>query len=878
MIPIRNTHSYTTNPLSSHHEEDYPLIPFKDVQLKTDEHGYQLQALQSELARVRHALELSPYFPYMNLQDKGFEKILSSLELIPSWIKQVNLDNNSDLTTLPNDFSNHLQSLSLINNVNLKTLPASLPDGLSVDITRSGLSHDVIHAWQLQHPNSGVSFLDNNQPILAETVPDNSRDRNVRDRANWEYNNSREQQVGTDDYQPPAYIQENYDRDRYGIQYANNRAIARHSPLEELDGLESYSDFPQENEADQEIGNMNRSGSSGYHATALPSNAEASFSREMEESAIDYDDYLFDSNDSDNDERTLHEQTIADLNLLNIYGDQFDAIQSDVNTLDGVAHDPMIACVDHLGQKMAFWLGEEATQFNEPTRIAQQCANFLYALETEHLSEQPAQPVDTNELRQRLDEFALTLDRIKDTASFSAGTWETQAKQRQKVADLLRLMVTDKTLCATCLAAMKEAATTCPDALATEGLDMVEAMCTTARSLHENWTPEIFFRKMEQQIKRDKVRTQVGEITKRMKKEYGHELKEVIEKNHHAFIQFLPRPGKLLSEIIGEKHFVKKNGEIKVSFPDPDEKLNYTKEERKKYISLQSKKKIDDIEVLSLCQNTMQAKGLLSDVQAGLYTAMHHDNLYSDALNVRASELKIMSKNLSLSTRQVLKKMTTWEPWTDYLDRSGHLEIVAQDPELLRREKELASEMEELREKLTDFITDHGEQHPEGNEDYALLNNLISAIGTPVVSAHELLRRGGKNANAITQDDKEKYIKEGTERLTELETAQNAQQRSSQRNTANTTTNSSSRHSHQHREHRSSTNHTNRTRSTRTAPTENLETPPLTFETSRIKLLKEVLTKLKEIGESPYQGALYRKTEKLVNQHMPAPTAVHRRR
>lgn len=983
-----NNSSHALDPVSRRRELDYPLIPFSALTLKVDQFGRQLRALQSELRQVWESSRswgASPSHTYMNLTDKGFAQIDSSRQLVPAWIEQLNLSGNEELTALPNDFSINLRSLSLVGNTQLKALPAFLPHGLSVDITQSGLSHATIHAWQARRPQSGVSFIDNGVVISAGGSAGRSNAGNAnptRDRANWESRSAheapRDGADGADAYQPPAHVQENYDRHRFGAQYANQRMIAR-TQESELDDTQSAvagssadgaqarpSRSPTASRSattreeniglgDYQLDSDEETNAALHAALAVQSEEESesdsgASSDEAAAGASNYGDYVFDSDEVDSDEEDEDEssddetssQASVSANMRNLgMGDNSDT-SSEMSSASQAArssaytthNQAMAETIAHMGQKIAFWLGEEPTPESESATIAQRCVDLIYDVEMENGGKERDPSVVVTEMQERFNDFSLTLDRIKDTASFSSANWETQVRQRKKISDLLRLMVADKTVCATSLAAMKIASTSCPDALATEGIDMVEAMCTTARSIHEDWTPATFYQRMEQQIKYDKVRAQVGEIIKRMKKEYSNELTEVIQRNHAAFAQLFPSPGRSLAAATGERHVVKKNGTIFLKSPDPDEQEIYaaTREDRKKYIAIQARKNIDDIEVLTLCQNMMQHKGLMQDVQESLYPATHYDNSFSKKLNVTAAEFKTMSKSLSISRAEIIKRMTIWEPWTDHLDRNGYLEDVSKDPELLRRETELTTQMETLRETLSDLVTNYAADDADAAGDFALLNNLIAIVGTPVVNAHELLRRGGENANAIKASDKAERISKGKERLAELEASQPAPPRLTRTGTGGSTRNSAtasasagaaasagartiersststSERAHRdsgHRHHRRSEHRDSATGqrssdhrsgrsghvSTRTRTAERAAAAPpapaepvATFEKDRLDLFKTTLAQLKEMGEPPYQEALYRKTKDLVDLYVPEPEPAarpaprHRRR
>ena len=181
--------------------------------------------------------------------------------------------------------------------------------------------------------------------------------------------------------------------------------------------------------------------------------------------------------------------------------------------------------------------------------------------------------------------------------------------------------------------------------------------------------------------------------------------------------------------------------------------------------------------------------------------------------------------------------------------------------------------------------------HSEAEPDFVLLNNLITTVGIPVVPSHEMLRRGGEDAKAITVADKKKHIDKGTARLQQLEAEAavvappEPTPVSQRRSTAPATGHRSRHHSSRVSHHGASRRHTadnaasnagrhHRDDAGSTSVTAPASVVAPTFEVSRLSLFKSVVQKLQEQGGSPYTAALLRKTTALVTPVIAALPAV----
>ncbi|MES2742279.1 MAG: NEL-type E3 ubiquitin ligase domain-containing protein [Pseudomonadota bacterium] len=831
-------------------------MPFQAIRLNHNPHDAQLAALQNALGAVWNAAPASAQSARasLNLKNMGLCGIRSAAQLCPRWLTSMDLDNNALLNNLPNDLPDQLRQLSVRNNRSLHRLPDRLPSGLTIEVGGSGLTPEYLRLWTQTHPGAAVRFTNNGAEIGADH-PAAVRHAANRARGNFEARLSRQ----ADSAAAPA---------------------VRSGPSRRLP-----------------VG----SGVAAY----LVDDDDSGSASESERSVAHEEVGAHDTFATDDMARALAASLLAP---------QSGGADAHAVAMDGCAH--------RLAHAMAFWLSEEIEPSGESLTIARQCVGHLYALEEQ--DDQGAKKRSSPEIVAdhvaRLDEFAEALDRVKDTASFRDGVAAGQAGQRRKVVDMVQLMASDKELCGTVLIAMQAAASTCPDALATEGLDMIDAMCTTARSIRENWTPENFYGKMRQQLKREHIRTQVNDIVQRMKKNYGAELMNAIEKNHRALNStFFHKPGVMLADLVNEDHVVRRNGSIRVRHPDDDENATYdaTPAERKAYVKLQASKKIDEVEVLSVCQKMMEYRGLLSDVQGSLYGDMHYKNAYSETLNVTSGEFDRMARRVKLTRADVIARMTSWDHWTDFMDRNGHIDAVRGSPEVRRHDAARAAQMEVLREQLADFVEAHAPDHPEAGQDFSLLNNLITTLGTPVVTPHELLRRGGQDANAITFADKQKHRGEGGIRLAQLQAEAGARrEREPDPRRANPSTGSrrvrvservpervsergsgrvSEREHGRDADHHRSRHHGRRTHERgatrrdadataadgqRQRRSQRAEAGPAQadFEAERLALFKSVVKQLNDQGDTPYEAALLKKTEELVTPYLPQPAPAPTRR
>lgn len=810
----------------------------------------------------------------------GLMELPCSREQVPAWIRNLDLSDNPYLVKLPNDLHSDLKNLYLQNNSALTSLPSYLPPGLLVHVGGSGLTPEYILHWHQRYPGSGVVFYDGDHLITPAREYRNPQSSHDRDR--WVQTSAR-----TAESETASESEDTSNSDERHGNMSSDEGSFEHGGLREGEEIVvTYSDDEVETDSSDgsKAGIMANPRNYGIE---IDSDDDAALAEALEASKLQS----------------------ADSGHTREHGDAATEEAGSARQLsdeDYAAHHVRLYPTIHtLAAKVVYWLsGSEfqysEEQYSEALEIANSCVHFLNQAEIKEKKPTSLDDLTRIEisLAEEIPNLGQILDRFKDTASHE----NSSRKQREKIAGVLRAMVTDATLCTNCIVAIKVAATTCPDALATEGVDMLINACKAVRAEQEKWTPATYYDEARQLIRRDKTRAEVNKIIKRMKKDYRAELMTAIQKNHNALQSAFSLRGKWLSELVGERHKVKANGTIVV--PDPEtnygEKALYkrTQEDRSEYTKVQANKRIDEIEVLSYVQNEMQKKGLLSDVQAGLYLFLHRENGFSDKLNVTSGELKTAGDTLRAVTEaDIILWMTTWDPWTDFLDKGGYFDEINKDPTVLRLQEEQKGKMSKLQEDYLELYENYYKE-PKTEEgevedpDWAIINNLINAVGTPIVSFNELRRRGGASADAMTNEDKENHIKQANDRLqvlieeaaeqarAEAASTSNASRSDRQRRrtsaSAGDSTNASSRqddrHRHRHtrssRQSRQSTNgQSSRESGNSRAERVVEETPPkpkVSFEQAKVDLLKDVLKELKAIGEPPIKAALLRKTRELV--------------